>query len=88
VVKNTVGTGPTRDDVVSDGAEYKSLNYQYLTALLAEGMKEQQKQIEELKLQNATMRIKNKAMENKLEGLLKQVIQLNESKITTAKAEE
>jgi len=51
-------------------------------------MKEQQKQIEELKLQNATMRIKNKAMENKLEGLLKQVIQLNESKITTAKAEE
>ncbi|HRG37868.1 MAG TPA: hypothetical protein PK289_05010, partial [Bacteroidia bacterium] len=26
VVKNTVGTGPTRDDVVSDGAEYTELS--------------------------------------------------------------
>lgn len=36
-------------EAVSDGGEYKSVNYQVLTALLAEGIKEQQKQIEELK---------------------------------------
>ena len=71
-------------EVVSDGAEYKSLNYQYLTALLAEAMKDQQKQIEELKIQNETMLNKNKEMEGKVESLLKQVNQLSVLKTATA----
>lgn len=36
-------------EVVSSGAEYKSVNYPLLTALLTEGMKEQQKEIDGLK---------------------------------------
>jgi hypothetical protein len=63
-------------EVVSNGTEYKSLNYQYLTALLAEAMKEQQTQIQILKSQNEAMQNKQKAMEDNLEGLLKQMDEL------------
>ena len=71
-------------EVVSDGNEYKSLNYQYLTALLAEAMKEQQKQIEELKQQNLKMMDKNMELERKTESLLRQVDRLYMLKTTTA----
>lgn len=71
-------------EVVSDGPEYKSVNYQYLTALLAEAMKEQQTQIEDLKKQNIALTDKQNEMENKLESLIKQVDQLQLIKTTTA----
>lgn len=74
-------------EVVSDGSEYKSLNYQYLTALLAEAMKDQQKQIEELKLQNANLLEKHRDMENKMESLLKQSKQNSATKTETAKTD-
>lgn len=74
-------------EVVSEGSEYKSVNYQYLTALLAEAMKEQQNQIEQLKKQNANLMDKNQIMEEKMESLIKQVNQLYLLKTTTAEAE-
>lgn len=71
-------------EVVSDGSEYKTVNYQYLTALLAEAMKEQQKQIEDLKIQNAWMKDKHKELEQKMESMMKQVELLTILKTTTA----
>lgn len=71
-------------EVVSDGAEYKSVNYQYLTALLAEAMKDQQNQIEELKKHNAALIDKHKSMEGKIERLINQVDQLHKLHTTTA----
>jgi hypothetical protein len=44
-------------EAVSSGGEYKSVNYQVLTALLAEAIKEQQKQIDEQKKENRELRI-------------------------------
>lgn len=72
-------------EVVSDGEEYKTVNYQYLTALLAEAMKEQQKQIEELKYQNTTLLERYKEMEFKIESMHQQMNQLNTLKTAAAK---
>ncbi len=71
-------------EVVSDGSEYKTVNYQYLTALLAEAIKEQQQQIETLKAEHKALLYKNKEMENKMESLLKQFNNANELKTATA----
>jgi hypothetical protein len=43
-------------EAVSSGGEYKSVNYQVLTALLAEAIKEQQKQIDEQKKENQELK--------------------------------
>ncbi len=43
-------------EAVSSGGEYKSVNYQVLVALLAEAVKEQQKQIAEQKHQNENLK--------------------------------
>jgi len=43
-------------EAVSDGGEYKSVNYQVLTALLTEAVKEQQKQISTQQKENETLK--------------------------------
>ena len=43
-------------EAVSDGGEYKSVNYQVLTALLTEALKEQQKQIDQQKEINLSLK--------------------------------
>ncbi len=60
-------------EAVSSGGEYKSVNYQVLTALLAEAMKQQQTQIEVQKKENEDLK-------SKYEMLLKRVEKLEEKK--------
>ena len=43
-------------EAVSSGGEYKSVNYQVLTALLAEAIKDQQKQIDKLSIENQQLK--------------------------------
>ncbi len=74
-------------EVVVNGPEYKTVNYQYLTALLAEAMEQQQQQIDELKQSNALLKGKSEEMEGKLKELIRQVDQLNLLKTTTAEIE-
>jgi hypothetical protein len=69
-------------EVVRNGGEYKSVNYQILTALLAEAIKEQQKEIDALKQVNVLVTAQNKAIEDKLDQLLKQVNKNNTATAT------
>lgn len=75
-------------EVVVNGKEYKSVNYQYLTALLAEAIKEQQQQIETLKTSNNLLMEKSRQVEYELEELMKRVGKLDFLKTTTADAAE
>ena len=60
-------------EAVSSGEEYKSVNYQVLTALLAEAIKDQQKQIDKLSIENQQL----KTLQSEVEALKKLVISLS-----------
>jgi hypothetical protein len=57
-------------EAVSSGGEYKSVNYQVLTALLAEAIKEQQQQIDRQQKENALLTQKLDALLKKMDLLL------------------
>ncbi|MES2776082.1 MAG: tail fiber domain-containing protein [Bacteroidota bacterium] len=60
-------------EAVSSGGEYKSVNYQVLTALLAEAMKEQQQQIDEKQKEN-------EFQQNQIAELVKRIEKLEKKK--------
>jgi Chaperone of endosialidase len=56
-------------EAVSCGGEYKSVNYQVLTVLLAEAIKEQQKQIDVQNKNNVALQKSNIDMQNEMEKI-------------------
>jgi predicted ribosome quality control (RQC) complex YloA/Tae2 family protein len=82
-------------EAVSSGGEYKSVNYQVLTALLTEAVKEQQKQIDLEKKNNQALQKSNLELQNEVAKIKKQLedkmlsleIKLNELLTAKEKAE-
>ena len=60
-------------EAVSSGGEYKSVNYQVLTALLTEAVKEQQKQIDLEKKNNEALKKSNVDLQNEVAKIKKEL---------------